>query len=84
MSFLYSALSSLDSNNNSVNMADVKEFVTGFVGSIIAIVVAVSMLPVLVSTIASANLSGTEAVLVGLSTLLVAVGILLFIVKSFF
>lgn len=67
-----------------VNMAEIREFITGFVGAIIAIVVAISMLPVLTTTISTANLSGTEAVIVGLSTLLIAVGILMFIIKSFF
>lgn len=63
---------------------DVKEFITGFIGGILGVAIAVSMLPVLVQIIASANLTGAEAVLVGLISLLVTVGILLFVVKMFF
>lgn len=65
-------------------MAEIREFVVGFVGIIIGIAVAVSLLPVLISTIDSAGLSGTTATMIGLIPLLVGVGILLFAVKSLF
>jgi len=65
-------------------MAEIREFIIGFIGVIIGIAVSVSMVPVINSTISSANLSGTQAALVGLVPTLVAVGILLFAVKSLF
>ena len=65
-------------------MADTREFITGFIGVIIGVAVAVAMVPVIVDSIAAANLSGTTATLVALIPLLVGVGILLFVVKSMF
>jgi len=65
-------------------MAEVREFVIGFVGVIIGLVVAVALLPVIADTIAQANLTGTTGILVGLIPLLVGVGVLLFAVKSLF
>lgn len=65
-------------------MAEIREFVIGFVGVIIGLAVAVSLIPVIVSTIESAELSGPTATMVGLIPLLVGVGILLFAVKSLF
>lgn len=65
-------------------MAEIREFVVGFVGIIIGIAVAVSLLPVLITTIDTAGLTGTEATLIGLVPLLVGVGILMFAVKSLF
>jgi hypothetical protein len=65
-------------------MAEIREFVVGFVGVIIGLVVAVALLPVLSESIASANLTGTTALMVSLIPLLVAVGILLFAIKSMF
>jgi phosphoribosylcarboxyaminoimidazole (NCAIR) mutase len=65
-------------------MPEIREFVIGFVGVIIGLVVAVALLPVIGSTIAAANLTGTEALMVGLVPTLVGVGILLFAVKSLF
>lgn len=66
------------------SMAEIREFVTGFVGVIIGIAVAVSLLPVISTAISSANLSGTTLTLVALTPLLVGVGILLFVVKAMF
>jgi hypothetical protein len=66
------------------NIPEVREFVIGFVGVIIGLVVAVALLPVLSESISSANLSGPTALMVGLIPLLVGVGILLFAVKSLF
>jgi len=63
-------------------MAEIKSFITGFIGVIIGIVVAVAIFPTLTSTISDANLTGTEATMIGLVPLLVAVGIMLFAVKS--
>jgi len=63
-------------------MAEIREFVVGFVGVIIGIVVAVVLLPVVTTVIADANLTGTEATLIGLVPLLVAVGVMMFAVKS--
>jgi len=63
-------------------MAEIREFVIGFVGVIIGITVAVTLLPVISSAIEAANLSGTTATLIGLVPLLVAVGILLYAVRS--
>jgi uncharacterized membrane protein YcjF (UPF0283 family) len=65
-------------------MAEIREFVVGFVGVIIGIAVAVSLLPVVGESINNANLSGTTATLVGLVPLLIGVGILLFVVKAMF
>jgi len=65
-------------------MAEIREFIVGFVGVVIGIAVAVAMLPVISDSITSANLTGTTAVMVGLTPLLVGVGILLFAVKSLF
>jgi uncharacterized membrane protein len=65
-------------------MAEIREFVTGFVGVIIGLVVAVALLPVISTTIAQSNLTGTTAIMVGLTPLLVGVGILMFAVKSLF
>ncbi len=63
-------------------MAEIREFVVGFVGVSIGIVVAVVLLPVVTTVIADANLTGTEATLIGLVPLLVAVGVMMFAVKS--
>jgi len=63
-------------------MPDIREFVIGFVGVIIGITVAVTLLPVITAAITAANLSGTTATLIGLVPLLVAVGILLYSVRS--
>ncbi|MFQ6118300.1 MAG: hypothetical protein ACE5KE_00270 [Methanosarcinales archaeon] len=63
-------------------MAEIREFVVGFVGVIIGIAVAVALLPVVSTSIEGANLTGTTATLVGLVPLLIGVGILLFAVKS--
>jgi uncharacterized membrane protein len=65
-------------------LAEVREFVTGFVGVIIGLVVAVSLIPVITTTVANANLTGTTQTLVLLIPLLVGVGILLFAVRSLF
>jgi len=65
-------------------MPEIREFVVGFVGVIIGLVVSVALLPVISSTIAQSNLTGTTATMVGLIPLLVSVGILLFAVKSLF
>jgi hypothetical protein len=65
-------------------MAEIREFVVGFVGVIIGIAVAVSLLPVIGDSVNAANLTGTTATLVGLTPLLVGVGILLFVVKAMF
>jgi uncharacterized membrane protein len=65
-------------------LPEIREFVTGFVGIIIGLVVAVSLIPVISTSIAQANLSGTTAIMVGLIPLLVSVGLLLFAVKSLF
>jgi uncharacterized membrane protein YcjF (UPF0283 family) len=67
-----------------MKMAEIREFVVGFVGVIIGIAVAVSLLPVISDSINGANLTGTTATLVGLTPLLVGVGILLFVVKAMF
>lgn len=65
-----------------ITMVEVREFVVGFVGVIIGITVAIALLPTIVTTITDANLTGAEASMVGLIPLLVAVGILLFAVRS--
>jgi hypothetical protein len=65
-------------------MAEIREFVTGFVGVIIGIAVAVSLIPVISSTISAANLSGTTQTMIALVPLLVGVGVLLFAVRSLF
>lgn len=65
-------------------MAEIREFVVGFVGIIIGITVAVALLPVISTVIADANITGTTGVMIGLVPLLVGVGILLFAVKSLF
>lgn len=63
-------------------MAEIREFVIGFVGVVIGITVAVTLLPVISAAIEAANLSGTSATLVGLVPLLISVGILLYAVRS--
>jgi uncharacterized membrane protein YphA (DoxX/SURF4 family) len=63
---------------------EIREFVVGFVGVIIGITVAVSLLPIIPQSIAAANLTGTSALILGLLTLLVAVGIVLFVVKAMY
>jgi hypothetical protein len=65
-------------------MAELKEFVVGFVGVIIGIVVAISLLPVLTGSIETANLTGTNALMIGLVPTLVAVGVLLYAIKALF
>lgn len=65
-------------------MAEIREFVVGFVGVIIGIVVAVSLLPTVSTTIANANLTEPTKSLVLLVPLLIGVGILLFVVKAMF
>jgi len=65
-------------------MAEVRDFITGFIGAIIGIVVGVSFLPVLNQTISQANLQGVQAVMAGLVPTLAAVGVVLFAVKSLF
>lgn len=65
-------------------MAEVREFVIGFVGVIVGIAVAISIIPVINDVIATANLSGVQATMVGLVPLLIAVGVLLFAVRSLF
>jgi hypothetical protein len=63
-------------------MPEIREFVIGFVGVIIGITVAVTLLPVISAAITAANLTGTQATLVGLIPLLVSVGILMYAVRS--
>lgn len=63
-------------------MPEIREFVVGFVGVIIGIVVSIALLPIISTTIAEANLTGTTATMVGLVELLVGVGILLYAVRS--
>lgn len=65
-------------------MAEIREFVVGFVGVIIGIVVAVSLLPTVTTTITGANLTEPTRSLVLLVPLLIGVGILLFVVKAMF
>ena len=65
-------------------MAEIREFVIGFVGVIVGIGVSIALLPVINEFIGQANLTGAQATLVGLIPLLVAVGILMFAVKSLF
>lgn len=63
-------------------MAEVREFIVGFVGVIVGIVVAVSLFPTLANTIATANISGVEKAVIGIVTIIVAIGILMFAVKA--
>jgi len=65
-------------------MAEVRDFVTGFIGAIIGITVGVSFLPVINQTISQAQLSGIQSVMAGLIPTLAAVGLVLFAVKTFF
>jgi uncharacterized membrane protein YcjF (UPF0283 family) len=65
-------------------MAEVREFVVGFVGVIIGLTVAISLIPVISTTVANANVSGTTATMIGLIPLLVGVGTLLYAVRSLF
>jgi len=65
-------------------MAEVRDFVSGFIGAIIGITVGVSFLPVINQTIADANLQGIQAVMAGLVPTLATVGLVLYAVKTFF
>lgn len=65
-------------------MADVREFVTGFISVIIGLVVGIALVPVITSTTSAANLTGASATMVALLPLLVVVGLLMFAVKSLF
>lgn len=65
-------------------MAEIREFVVGFVGVVIGIVVAISLLPTVSTTIATANLSEPAQSLIALVPLLVGVGIVLFVIKAMY
>lgn len=63
-------------------MAEIKDFVQGFIGAIIGLVIGVALMPVITGTIADANLTGTEATIVALIPLMVAVSLLLYSLRS--
>jgi hypothetical protein len=67
-----------------LGMADVREFVLSFIGVIVGLAVAISLVPVISSIIATSNLTGVNALLVGLIPTLITVGIMLFAVRSLF
>ena len=65
-------------------MADVSDFVKGFIMAIVAVVISVSLLPVLNTTIENANITDTaQASMIGIVGLLVVVGIVMFVIRSF-
>jgi len=57
--------------------------VSGIVGSVIAIIVAVSMISVINGAISDANLSGTQSILANLVGLVFIAGIVVVAVKAF-
>jgi len=63
-------------------MVEVRGFIQGFVSAIIGIVVGVALVPVINQAITDANLSGTQATVVGLVGLITVVGILMHSVRS--
>jgi len=65
-------------------MADVGEFVKGFIMSIVAVVISVSLLPVLNNAISNANITDpAQASMIGIVGLLVVVGIVMFVIRTF-
>jgi len=65
-------------------MADVSDFVKGFIMAIVAVVISVSLLPVLNTTISNANITDpAQSSMIGIVGLLVVVGIVMFVIRSF-
>jgi uncharacterized membrane protein YeaQ/YmgE (transglycosylase-associated protein family) len=60
---------------------DVREYVTGFVASIIAVVITVNLVPVLMTQMQ--NVTGIPLLTAGLVGTVVGAGVLLFILKVF-
>ena len=63
-------------------MAEISEFVKGFVGVIIGVTIAVTLIPVVMTSIEAANLTGTTAIVVGMIPLFVGIGTLMFALRS--
>lgn len=69
------------------NLASVvHQYTKSFVGAVVALVVAVSMIPVLALIVANASgsVTGPAAFLLGLITFFVVVGIILFVVNTLY
>jgi uncharacterized membrane protein YeaQ/YmgE (transglycosylase-associated protein family) len=62
-------------------MADVHEYVTGFVSAIVAVTIGITLVPTLMATVA--NVSGVPLLTETLVGTIVGAGILLFILKTF-
>jgi hypothetical protein len=60
---------------------DVREYVTGFVSSIIAVVITINLLPTLMGSME--NMTGIPLLTAGLVGTVVGAGVLLFILKVF-
>jgi hypothetical protein len=62
-------------------MADVHEYVTGFVSAIVAVTIGITLVPTLMGVVA--NVSGIPLLTETLVGTIVGAGILLFILKTF-
>ena len=62
-------------------MADVHEYVTGFVSAIVAVTIGITLVPTLMAVVA--NVSGIPLLTQTLVGTIVGAGILLFILKTF-
>lgn len=62
-------------------MAEIREYVTGFVSAIIAVVIAISLVPTLMGAVG--NVSGIPLLTSALVGTIVGAGIVLFILKTF-
>jgi len=61
---------------------EVKEFVSGFVGIVVGVLVTVSLLPAINQIIAGGNFTGTQATIMNLIPTFIVIGILMFVVRS--
>jgi len=61
-------------------MAEVKEYVTGFVSAIIAVTIGINLIPTIMTAVQGASIPLLTVALVGT---VVGAGILLFILKTF-
>jgi hypothetical protein len=62
-------------------MAEVREYITGFVTAIVAVIIAVNLVPTLMNSVG--GLSGIPLLSVALVGTIVGAGIVLFILKTF-
>jgi len=63
--------------------ADISVFITGFIGAIIGAVIAINAVPIITGAIVTANVSGPEGALLGMTGFIVIAGILMYLVRVF-